>query len=93
MTSRPSSNSRFEVLVQATEVAFTPRPVQDRRVPSRKMIAVACALHSQRPGALDFPALDIGRGWCHPRTPLCPTCPLLGACPRLIERGDVVEGV
>ena len=30
------------------------------------MIAVARALHPQRLGALDLPAWDIGRRWCHP---------------------------
>jgi uncharacterized HhH-GPD family protein len=87
-------------LLEGNDVAYD---VQLRRVFLRtglieaddvqKMIAVARALHPERPGALDFPAWDIGRRWCHPRTPLCPTCPLLGACPRLIERGDVVKGV
>jgi endonuclease III len=59
----------------------------------QKMIAVARALHPERLGALDLPAWDVGRRWCHPRTLLCPTCPLLRACPRLIQRGDVVKGV
>lgn len=57
------------------------------------MVAAARSVHPERPGELDNPAWDIGRRWCRPREPDCPSCPLLPACPRLIERGDAVEGV
>jgi uncharacterized HhH-GPD family protein len=57
------------------------------------MIAVARSLHPQRPGELDNPTWDIGRGWCHPRNPDCATCPLMPVCPRFIERGDRVKGI
>lgn len=56
------------------------------------MIAVAQALHPNRPGELDLPAWDIGRRWCSPTHPDCPTCPLNIACPRLIDRGTSVRG-
>jgi len=36
------------------------------------------------PGALDQPAWQIGRKYCHPRSPLCGTCPLEEFC---IKRG------
>jgi uncharacterized HhH-GPD family protein len=57
------------------------------------MIAVARALYPERPGALDLPAWDIGRRWCRPVNPDCPTCPLNSACPRLIGKGDSVRGI
>jgi uncharacterized HhH-GPD family protein len=57
------------------------------------MVAVAQAVCPDRPGALDLPAWDIGRRWCHPRDPDCPTCPIRAACARLIERGTRVRGM
>jgi uncharacterized HhH-GPD family protein len=57
-----------------------------------EMVAAAQALYPERPGALDFPAWDIGRRWCHPRDPDCATCPLNVACPRLIDRAAHVRG-
>lgn len=57
------------------------------------MVAVARALHPERPGELDNPAWDIGRRWCTAGRPSCQTCPLLGVCPRFVERGDVVHGI
>ena len=57
------------------------------------MVTVARALNPDRPGALDLPAWDIGRRWCRPVNPDCPTCPLNRACPRLIDKGSSVRGV
>lgn len=57
------------------------------------MIAVGRALNPGRPGALDLPAWDIGRRWCRPADPDCPSCPLNAVCPRLIARGSAVKGV
>ncbi|MCY3886873.1 MAG: hypothetical protein OXG19_04085 [Chloroflexi bacterium] len=50
------------------------------------MITAARQLHSSRPGALDFPAWDVGRNWCHAGTPACGQCPLTHVCPKDIER-------
>ena len=50
------------------------------------MITVARALHPSRPGALDWPAWDIGRKWCHAGAPDCDDCPLTHVCPKDIER-------
>jgi len=58
-----------------------------------EMVAAAQALNPGRPGALDLPAWDIGRRWCHPRDPDCDLCPLSRACPRLIDRGSKVHGI
>ena len=58
-----------------------------------QMVTVARSLHPERPGALDYPAWDIGRRWCKPSAPDCATCPLVAACPQLIERGSQVRGV
>jgi endonuclease III len=58
-----------------------------------EMVAAARALHPERPGELDNPAWDIGRRWCHPRSPGCPACPLVTVCPRHIERGNSVKGI
>ncbi len=57
------------------------------------MVAVGRALNPGRPGALDLPAWDIGRRWCRPADPDCPSCPLNAVCPRLIARGAAVKGV
>lgn len=51
----------------------------------RQIAAVARRLYPDLPGALDLPAWDIGRRWCWPANPDCPTCPLNCACPRLID--------
>ena len=58
-----------------------------------QMVAVARQLCPDRPGALDVPAWDIGRRWCRPALPDCPSCPLNYACPRLIDRGSRIRGV
>jgi uncharacterized HhH-GPD family protein len=57
------------------------------------MVAVARSLHPDRPGELDNPTWDIGRRWCTAGKPSCQTCPLVAVCPRLIERGDAVQGI
>jgi uncharacterized HhH-GPD family protein len=57
------------------------------------MVAAARQLHPDRPGELDNPAWDIGRRWCRPGTPDCPDCPLVGTCPRLVERAAHVKGI
>ncbi len=46
------------------------------------MIAVARQLYPARPGALDHPTWQIGKGWCHPGVPDCLTCPLTADAPR-----------
>ena len=63
----------------------------DRDAPDH-MIAVARQLHPSRPGALDFPAWDVGRNWCHAGTPNCGHCPLTHVCPKDIERARVTSG-
>ena len=50
------------------------------------MITAARQLHPSQPGALDFPAWDVGRNWCHAGTPDCGQCPLTHVCPKDIER-------
>lgn len=56
------------------------------------MIAVARALHPERPGALDDPAWRIGRLWCHPSSPECDSCTLNQVCPQLKESAAAVRG-
>jgi hypothetical protein len=56
------------------------------------MIAVARDLHPDRPGALDFPAWDIGRRWCRPQAPDCDRCVLSQVCPRDTARAENVFG-
>lgn len=57
------------------------------------MVSVARTLHPERPGELDNPTWDIGRRWCKAKSPDCANCPLVGVCPRLIERGSQVRGI
>jgi endonuclease III len=40
----------------------------------------ARALHPQFPGLMDFPAWEVGREWCRPAAPLCPSCYMRGLC-------------
>ena len=54
------------------------------------MIGVARELNPSRPGELDLPTWLIGRGWCHPGTPNCGSCPLTIVCPKDIERAATV---
>lgn len=39
----------------------------------------------ENPGALDIAAWYIGRNWCRPTSPLCESCRLSQACPRLVN--------
>jgi uncharacterized HhH-GPD family protein len=61
------------------------------------MLAVTRAANPERPGAIDFPAWDVGRRWCHPHGPACDqagqSCPIAPACPRLIDRARSVHGI
>ncbi len=36
--------------------------------------------HPEFPGLLDWPAWDVGRRFCRPKSPLCEECPLLDVC-------------
>ena len=58
-----------------------------------EMVAVARALHPERPGELDNPAWDIGRRWCRPKEPDCPKLPAGRGVPRYIAAGNAVKGV
>lgn len=59
--------------------------IADRDDPDH-MITAGRQLHPSRPGALDFPAWDVGRNWCHAGAPDCGHCPLTHVCPKDIER-------
>lgn len=52
------------------------------------IVAAARELNPEYPGALDMPAWDVGRRWCHRTSPECDTCPLSAVCPRFISRGQ-----
>jgi endonuclease III len=56
------------------------------------MVQRARLLNPERPGALDYPAWWIGHEWCRPSEPLCPACPIVETCPKLIERAAGVTG-
>lgn len=56
------------------------------------MLEVSRAANPERPGAIDFPAWRIGREWCGPGIPLCPSCPLEAVCPKLVDRAASVRG-
>lgn len=60
---------------------------------AKAIIRSARELHPSRPGALDEPAWWIGRKWCRPVRPECPSCPLSSVCPKLIGRASAVRGV
>ena len=57
------------------------------------MVEVARALYPPRPGELDYPTWRVGRTWCRPENPDCDQCALGDVCPRLIDRGNAVNGV
>ncbi len=56
------------------------------------IIAAARSANPDRPGALDYPAWEIGRIWCRPTAPDCGGCPIGAVCPRLIDRAADVRG-
>lgn len=58
----------------------------------RHMVLVARNANPDRPGALDYPAWEIGRVWCRPTNPNCSECPIGAVCPRLIDRASGVRG-
>ena len=58
----------------------------------RHMVQVARSANPDRPGALDYPAWEIGRVWCRPTNPNCADCPIGLVCPRLIDRAAGVRG-
>lgn len=58
-----------------------------------ELIKAARQAYPERPGALDLPAWDIGRHWCHPSAPHCSSCPLTAVCPKLISAAQGVEGI
>ena len=47
-------------------------------------VRAARRLNPEFPGALDWPAWQIGQRWCHAREPQCDACPLTNVCPRQI---------
>ncbi len=56
------------------------------------MILSARDLNPELPGALDPPAWNVGRNWCHPRVPDCPNCPIAHRCPQLVDRAVGIQG-
>lgn len=46
------------------------------------IVMAARLLHRRYPAALDLPAFEIGRGFCHAKAPECRRCPLRAVCPR-----------
>jgi len=56
------------------------------------MITIARQLNPDRPGALDSPTWNVGRIWCHPGVPDCPTCVLDSVCPHRIDIARQVRG-
>lgn len=49
------------------------------------MIKTARMLNPEYPGVLDNPCWIIGREYCHPQNPKCDTCPVSGACQKLLN--------
>ncbi len=47
-------------------------------------VNAAQELHPEFPGALDWPAWDIGRNWCFSDGPNCTQCPLNAVCEKVI---------
>jgi endonuclease III len=53
----------------------------------RAIIEAARQLNPSFPGILDLPCWDIGRTWCHPKNPECPSCYISEVCPKRIDYG------
>ena len=49
---------------------------------ARKAVEAARELNPCFPGALDWPAWDVGIRWCRPSNPRCGDCPLTVVCPK-----------
>jgi endonuclease III len=47
------------------------------------VIQAARELYPRHPAALDGPAWDIGRNWCHESSPECSECILTEFCPHI----------
>jgi len=47
----------------------------------QEIIYKARSLNPEFPGLLDFPAWEIGRNWCRPKKPDCPSCYMKRMCP------------
>ncbi len=54
----------------------------------RSVLTAARRAYPSFPGKLDYPAWVIGRRWCRPSEPLCLSCPLTAACPKLLRKSD-----
>jgi endonuclease III len=50
---------------------------------AKAVIHAARELYPSYPAALDGPAWDIGRNWCHESSPECSKCKLTKFCPRI----------
>lgn len=44
------------------------------------------ASHAGPPSALQYPAWEVGRRWCHPALPNCAACVLSADCAKLLQR-------
>lgn len=59
---------------------------------ANEIVAAARELWPALPGALDPPAWEIGRTWCHAAEPECRDCAITAVCPTLTERALGVRG-
>ncbi|HWB70686.1 MAG TPA: hypothetical protein VG452_00585 [Egibacteraceae bacterium] len=46
------------------------------------------ASHAGPPSALQYPAWEVGRRWCHPTLPNCAACVLSADCAKLLQRSQ-----
>lgn len=49
-----------------------------------QLIYTARELHPEYPGIFDFSVWEIGRNWCRPQKPDCPSCYLNKFCPKIL---------
>ncbi len=56
------------------------------------MLDVARRAHTERSGAIDYPAWLVGRQWCHAGIPECAACVLRQVCPKDVSRAHAVCG-